>query len=279
MSHGYSDLQVVHDQPGLEYSPSAQGHNAVAQSDQNYTTNPSPLKYYDAPQTTDNSGGNAPPPDSKRICGLASRTFWVLAGVIGIVVVAAAVGGGVGGALASKSTHTESTTSTSSIQSAGSTQGASASSSSPSSSPSSPTNAVALSTSTITGGSPEITLLSDCPSSNNTLYTVNVGQDMSFRKVCGASYLNALNAGDVVNVRTLSLDDCIVECATYNIQNKTEIAAGQSNVCNAVCWRNTFTNDEFPGQCFGFTTQNSSSNFVVKSESICDSAAWIDQDF
>lgn len=269
---------MVHDQPGLEYSPPVQGHNAGAQSDQNYETNPSQLKYYDA-QTTDNNGGNAPPPDSKRICGLASRTFWVVAGVIGIVVVAAAVGGGVGGALASKSTHAESTTSTSSMQSVGSTQGASASSSSPSSSPSSPTNAVALSTSTITGGSPEYTLLSDCPSSNNTLYTVNVGQDMSFRKVCGGSYLNALNAGDVVNLRTPSLDDCIVECATYNIQNKTAIAAGQSNVCNAVCWRNTFTNDEFPGQCFGFTTQNSSSNFVVKSESICDSAAWIDQTF
>jgi len=279
MSHVYSDLQVVHDQPGLEYSPPAQGHNGGAQYDQtesNYNTSSLPLKYHDA-QIAGNYGGNVPPPGSKRICGLASRTFWMVAGVIGIVVVAAAVGGGVGGALASKST--QNAASTSSTQSAGSAQGASTSSSSAPSSPSSSTSTVALSTSTITGGSPEYTLLSDCPSSNNTLYTVNVGQEMSFRKICGKAYLNAINGGDVVNLRTLSLDDCIVECATYNFQNKTAIAAGQNNVCNSVCWRNTFTNDDFPGQCFGYTTQNSSSNFIVGNETICDSAAWIDQNF
>ena len=265
---GHSNLQVVHDQPGLEYSPPAQGQNAE--------------KYYNA-QTADNYGGNAPPRDSKRICGLASRTFWVVAGVIGFVVIAAAVGAGVGGALASKSTSTKSTSSTSSFQSAGSTPGASAISSSPSSSSSSTTSTVALSTSTITGGSPEYTLLSDCPSSNNTLYTVNVGQNMSFRKVCGASYLNSIQSaggGTVVNLRTLSLDDCIGECATYNFKNSSAIVAGQNLVCNAVCWRNTFTNgDEFPGQCFGYTTANFSSNFAVKTETICDSAAWIDQHF
>ncbi|KUJ11646.1 uncharacterized protein LY89DRAFT_710127 [Mollisia scopiformis] len=230
MSQGYSDLQVVHDdQPGLEYSPPAQGHDV---------------------------GG---------------QTFWILAGVIGIVVVAAAVGGGVGGSLGSKSTNTKNAASTSTAQIA------STSSSSTPSSLSSSTSTIPLSTSTITGGSPEYTLLSDCPSSNNTFYTVNVGQEMSFRKICGAAYLNAINGGDVVNVRTLSLDDCIVECATYNFQNKTAIAAGNNNVCNSVCWRNTFTNDDFPGQCFGFTTQNSSSTFVVQNETICDSAAWIDQ--
>lgn len=37
--------------------------------------------------------------------------------------------------------------------------------------------------------------------------------------------------------------------------------------------------DEFPGQCFGYTTQNSSSAFIVNSEDICDSAAWINQTF
>ncbi|KAE9378503.1 hypothetical protein N431DRAFT_541927 [Stipitochalara longipes BDJ] len=244
MSQGYSDLQVVHDpdQPGLEYSPPAQGHNGGAQYDQTeskYKTSSLP-NYHDAPQISDNYGGNAPlpapPRSSKRICGLAARTFWIVAGVIGILVVAAAVGGGVGGALGSKSKNTKNAASTPTAQ------GASTSSSSPPSSPS-----------------------SDCPSSNNTLYTVNVGQEMSFRKICGSAYLNAINGGDVVNLRTLSLDDCIVECATYNFQNKTAIAAGKNNVCNSVC------------QCFGFTTQNSSSTFVVHNETICDSAAWIDQ--
>lgn len=61
--------------------------------------------------------------------------------------------------------------------------------------------------------------------------------------------------------------------------NKTSIAKGVDNVCNAVCWRNSFVNDDFPGMCFGFTTQNSSNAFVTQTEAICDGAAWIDQSF
>ena len=100
---------------------------------------------------------------------------------------------------------------------------------------------------------------------------------MTFRKICNLSYQNSLNGFAVVNSPTTSLDDCVNLCAAYNVQNQTEIAAGESDVCNAVCWRNTFVNDEFPGQCFGYTTQNSSNAFVVNQETICDAAAWINQ--
>jgi len=43
----------------------------------------------------------APPPPT--ICGIRRKKFWILAGVIGLLVVAAAVGGGVGGALSNRS--------------------------------------------------------------------------------------------------------------------------------------------------------------------------------
>lgn len=40
---------------------------------------------------------------TKKICGLAARTFWIILGVvILLIVIAAAVGGGVGGSLAAK---------------------------------------------------------------------------------------------------------------------------------------------------------------------------------
>lgn len=46
--------------------------------------------------------GSEPPPQEKRICGLKRRTFGILAVVLGVIVLAAAIGGGVGGALSSK---------------------------------------------------------------------------------------------------------------------------------------------------------------------------------
>lgn len=76
---------------------------------------------------------------------------------------------------------------------------------------------------------------------------------------------------------TTTLDDCINLCGTYNEANKTEIATGANGVCKAVCWRNGFVGDDFPGTCFGFTTQNISSAFVTQTEAICDGAAWINQ--
>jgi hypothetical protein len=104
---------------------------------------------------------------------------------------------------------------------------------------------------------------------------------MSFRKICGLSYPNDLGS-TVVNVATKSLNDCINLCAAYNVQIRADIKAGKAAVCNAVCWRNTFDNNEFPGQCFGYTSKRQAvggEGFAVQKEPICDSAAWVNQDF
>lgn len=104
---------------------------------------------------------------------------------------------------------------------------------------------------------------------------------MSFRKLCGLSYPNDLG-NTLVNVATNSLNDCINLCAAYNVQIRADIKAGKADVCNAVCWRNTFVNNEFPGQCFGYMSKNNRTGgdgFAVQKEAICDSAAWVNQDF
>ncbi|KAL2168965.1 hypothetical protein VTG60DRAFT_6607 [Thermothelomyces hinnuleus] len=51
------------------------------------------------------------PVQEKRICGLRRRVFGILAVVLGVIVLAAAIGGGVGGAMASKSDSKSSSTS------------------------------------------------------------------------------------------------------------------------------------------------------------------------
>lgn len=92
------------------------------------------------------------------------------------------------------------------------------------------------------------------------------------------AYLNTINT-EVINEKTMNLNDCIDKCAAYNKQESSEIRDGRTNVCNAICWRNTFDTN-FPGQCFGYTTQNSSSGLGLRSEVVvCDSAAWINQSF
>ncbi|KFZ03897.1 hypothetical protein V502_10571 [Pseudogymnoascus sp. VKM F-4520 (FW-2644)] len=260
-----------------------------------------------------------PPPPNRVICGLAPRSFWIFLTVIIAIVVVGAVGGGVGGILAAKNSRDASSAESSPspsalVQSADrvapSSTGSPAATSSPGTLPSeskstpsetspseskstpsktsaskgpatpSPTSTTpSLTTTQIRG--PSATLLSDCPSSNNTLYSVDIGSVMSFRKLCGLSYPNDLGS-TLVNVATNSLNDCINLCAAYNVQIRADIKAGKADVCNAVCWRNTFDNNEFPGQCFGYTSkknQTGGDGFAVQQESICDSAAWVNQDF
>lgn len=296
MAELYSDLQVAPPHPS-EYSglqlPDYSGlHHSPAQTLYPEIASHTGQEYKDAePQNT---------PSKRLICGLAAKSFWaILAVIVAIVVVGAAVGGGVGGSIVAKNNrNANSAASSPSSGSASTTAPASKSSASagpitslpassstgtsggPITSPpaNSSTSTPAVTTTQLPG--PSTTLLRDCPSSNNTLYTVDIGSLMYFRKICNLSYRNSLNGYAVIDKPTTSLDDCIQLCAAYNVQNGTEIAAGTSDLCNAVCWRNTFTDgNAWPGQCFGYTTQNSSSSFVVDSESICDSAAWVNQSF
>lgn len=82
-----------------------------------------------------------------------------------------------------------------------------------------------------------------------------------------------------MNQQTTSLDNCISLCDAYNTLNQAKIKAGTVDICNAVCFRVTITGDDFPGQCFGFETTNSSAAFVYTGDTRCDSAALINQSF
>ncbi|KFY67164.1 hypothetical protein V496_01738 [Pseudogymnoascus sp. VKM F-4515 (FW-2607)] len=107
---------------------------------------------------------------------------------------------------------------------------------------------------------PSAILISDCPSSNNTFYSADLGDfndllglfsgdvdpTMSFRKLCGFSYPNGLGSF-LVDVAARSLDDCINLCAEYIMKNLANIDTGTADACNAVCWRNTSDKNEVPG--------------------------------
>ncbi|KAK2602129.1 hypothetical protein N8I77_008687 [Diaporthe amygdali] len=170
----------------------------------------------------------------KRICGLASRTFWVVLSVTAVAIVGAAVGIGIGVSIANRSRSTESLSSSSTSASASSISTASTSlvTTSPSSSTSdTPTTTSAQSTSVTTTSvvGPSATLYRDCPSSDETLYDITLGdKEYMFRKYCSTTMVAT---GDVlVSKYTADLNTCINQCAEYNYNNSTEIAAG-ANAC------------------------------------------------
>lgn len=124
----------------------------------------------------------------KRICGLASRMFWVLFSIIAVVIVGAAVGVGVGVGLSisnrSQSTGSSSESSASSSTTAPSSLGVVSTSLSASASDA-PTTTSAQSTSVTTTNvvGPSSTLYRDCPSSDKTLHDITFGNDTYvFRK-------------------------------------------------------------------------------------------------
>ncbi|KAF3034343.1 hypothetical protein E8E11_000442 [Didymella keratinophila] len=283
VSQPHSDLEVVaandaHKYP--YYAPTDNSPEAVpsAGTDTNKIAYESAEYEQAAPQT---------------ICGLRKRTFWILLGVA-LVLVAAAVGGGVGGALASRSSESSKSSNGSNSESNSSSRttrssAQSASTSPPSSTTPIPSSTVVISTSTIVGPSSSAvpTLFRDCPSSNNTLYSVTYGAtSYQYRKLCNNAYTNINGVGTSVQGVFSTLNECIDKCASYNRANATRIRAGTDPLCNSVCWRNTFDerNDWEGGHCFGFTTSNATvsgqTQFrVTNTGDICDSAALINQDF
>jgi hypothetical protein len=263
MNAGYSDKQIV---PDSEYA-GLQHHKKEDVIGSNAPEIDTMKEHHEAPASQ----------KVQRICGIAAKTFWIVIAVIIVVIVAAAVGGGVGASASSKKHRKASSASSTVLSSPQSFTAASSSSQSADHITSSPTTTIAVTTTQVVG--PSTTLLRDCPSSNNTIYDVTLGssQKMSFRKICNASFLS--NKVNAVNTASTDLNGCINLCAAFNIQNKTDIAAGTTSPCNAVCWRNTFINDDHPGICFGFTTTNSSGAFVWQQDTVCDGAAWINQSF
>lgn len=277
MPQDYSDLQVVTEEvpkypvvPGKEAAPAYYPANKVATS----------VNAYPADDSETGEGQNG----RKRICGLASRTFWIILAVPVVIAVAAAVGGGVGATLSNKksvatpaitaafsavdsatsptsiSTSTQSSTSSQSIQPATRTTQSS----------------VTLTTSTVVGSSG--TLLVDCPSSNDTVYTPS-SSTQRFRKSCGKALVNAQSDAALVTGQVFTLDSCIDQCAAYNQQYASDIAAGAKSICNAACWRST--GGDLGGWCYGYLTKNvtisDASTFNFNSEVRCNSAALISQ--
>ncbi|KAI1421796.1 hypothetical protein F5Y12DRAFT_718064 [Xylaria sp. FL1777] len=223
---------------------------------------------------------------SRFTCGLSSKSYWLIFRFGVLVVVIAIAGGITGGVVGSRnkssmqSTDTGGSSTSATIDPEYSSYFDSFLSSTPTTS--TPTTAVTPTAVTSTVVLSTTTLLRDCPSSNGTLYDVADGssEPLTFRKFCTAGLRHVLNGDDLLNQPTKSLNDCINACADYNNANKTAIAAGNNQTCNAVCWRNTdqLNNpDQIPGQCFGYTTLNSSTGFAVTDEVLCDSAAWINQ--
>jgi hypothetical protein len=249
MASNYSDLEAVHDyqQPGPEHNPMIQhqvlpGKYSAQYNDAQYA----PKNYGDQYQYP-----AAPPPPPHKLWGLKPKTFWVVFGIISIVVIGAA------------QSHKSKSSSDSNSNS----------------------NSTPISTTTNLTPS-LITTPVVGPCSNNTLYTISpsTSNSQSFRKICGLAFVKAASVPiteNVVLTQTTTLDDCIGLCAAYNEANKTSIAGGADYVCNAVCWRNGFVNDDFPAACFGFMAANStgsgSGSFQTTEQSICDGAGWIDQ--
>ncbi|KAE9367949.1 hypothetical protein N431DRAFT_416937 [Stipitochalara longipes BDJ] len=273
MASQYSDLEAVRDyqQPGLEHNPVTHHQLLPNKYNAQYSDlEQVPKPYGDRYQYQYPTAG-PPQRPTQKLWGLAPKTFWIVFAIVSVIVIGAAVGGGVG---ASQS-HNSSTKSTSNTDSNSTTTPTSAASNlTPS-----------LTTTPVIG--PSATLLRDCPSSNNTLLTVspNPSNPQTFRKLCSTSFIKAASVPiteNVVDTPTTSLNDCIGLCASYNENNKTSINGGADYVCNAVCWRNGFVNDDNPGHCFGFTTANSTDSlgteaFDTTADGECDGAGWIDQ--
>ncbi|KAM3480486.1 hypothetical protein MY8738_004946 [Beauveria namnaoensis] len=259
MATGYSDLEVYH-------GTAATGPIPV-QEEKIFTQITTKRQEF--------SNLNCSKPPSRREKNLCSiqftRTRALLLVLLFVLLAAVAAGVAAGLVVARSSKSRGSSSSGEAISSSSSGVPSSASSATPTSVTRGPATLV-TSTEVV---SPTQTLYRDCPSSDNTIYNGKGSDSYQFRKICARSYKQP--PVNLVNQPVASLNDCIDKCAEYNIRNKTAIASGKSNPCNAVCWRNSATDPDWPGQCFGSTTFNSTEGFQTRDEIICDSAAWINQ--
>lgn len=218
--------------------------------------------------------------------------------------IGAAVGVGAGVSLANRSQSAESLYS-SSTSALSTTSLSPASTSLTMSSTPTPTTTQSTTVSTTSIVGPSTTLYRDCPSSDNTLHDITLGdKTYTFRKFCNTVLLT-IGDNSLVNQATTDLNTCINKCALYNHQNASEIATGDPAwyvplllplpsfplsqparhladialccISNTVCWWNN-VDVQLPGQCWGFVTQNSSAGeFQFEQQVICDSAGWINE--
>ncbi|KAK5120412.1 hypothetical protein LTR85_006351 [Meristemomyces frigidus] len=214
-----------------------------------------------------------------KVCGLRPWVFCAIVLCAAVVVVGAVVGGVAGSLAKDHASPSDASVSQTSTTASGTLSP----SASPGSANTSASPTVVEDTITISIiASPSSTLYSDCPSSNNTIYSVHYDAypTMYWRRFCGI-VINSpdINSDDTdyVNQGSTSLTNCIDLCATWNVENQAAIANNTQAACSGVCWRNQY-DTEYPGHCFGGATSNTSSGeFDLVLESKCDSAGWINQ--
>lgn len=289
----YSDLEVDRAYSDLEAVPQVSSTGPTKNAYYAPDGQHGPMPYAGGGTDTNKIAYESGPSDGEKrlantICGMRKKPFWIVVAVAIIVVIAAAVGGGVGGALSSRKSSSSSTSSNgvAGASNSSSTTTSARQVSSPASTSTSATQVITTTTLVGPSNSPQPTLLRDCPSSNNSIYAVTYGStSFQYRKLCDGAYLNIDGVTAPVQGVVKSLNDCINLCANYDNTNSTEIASGNSPICNSVCWRNTFdsANDWEGGHCFGFTTSNATVNgvsgFQIEESTICDSAVLINQNF
>ncbi|WPG97584.1 Hypothetical protein R9X50_00036200 [Acrodontium crateriforme] len=225
-----SDEHDFHEQPPQRLSALYQYHNAPEVAPAHgleYDDTPYPVsdKYpvvrelnyansYNAKHTysnNNNNNSNSRPP--RIIFGMKIPTFFMVAGVMSLIIVGAAVGGAVGGKTLRDGPIDN-----------GMSSGTGVVSTSASSSTSHPS-----STTTFVAATPTYTPMSDCPASNDTSYTssyaqssgsVPAGTGLNFTKYCDiSSPLADSSATRVAEAYVYSFSDCVEICAGYNFLN------------------------------------------------------------
>ncbi|OQE83306.1 hypothetical protein PENNAL_c0033G04990 [Penicillium nalgiovense] len=172
------------------------------------------------PDTTEDGSPETKSPERKRICGLTSTVFWVLMGVIAIVVIGAAVGGGVG-ATVSKKTTSDNSAESSSHTTEPSNPYLDATSTSPSTETASATSSGPVTSGTVgLAGNP-------CPRSNGTTEPAPGPSDYTL--LCGVDWprgADAASGGGKVQDLSIeteyTLKACLRRCTdwTKNKSNK-----------------------------------------------------------
>lgn len=270
-THAHQGLQVVTPETGLEDPRNTADKNFYA--------------YTKLDQATSKGQSR-----SRTLCGIEvyPRTYRlaILLGIsiITIITLAAIIGGAIGGTLGRKNSSSSPISQTTSSLSPSLASAISQSTSTP---PPSLSSTITLSTSTQLSPSsttligPHATAIRDCPSSNNTIYTVNAGAaSEQFLKACNTTFLtDAVSAPNqnFFETTTDSLDTCIGLCAAWNTGNHLS-SSGLPQTCNVVCWRPFAVGDQAT-LCFGYSASSSRTGGVYRTttSSDCDSALWINE--
>ncbi|MCJ1359301.1 MAG: hypothetical protein MMC33_009302 [Icmadophila ericetorum] len=241
-------------------------------------------------------------PRKRKIFGLSIRILWLVVGLLGVLILAAIIGGAVGGTRAkTKSTVIPSgtyspssalgtaipqvTSSLSPNQSSTPTTLSTAPAGVSTSPPTTTTNQQPISSTTEIG--PDGTAIRDCPSSNNSIYTVpisGISASEQFLKVCNTTFLTDnpdAATQNFVELAVDSLDDCIGACASWNQGNHIS-SSGLSQTCNVVCWR-PYVSGSQGRLCFGYAASprggsvNDLGSYSTVTSDNCDSALWVNE--